>query len=162
MKTGKRKGETVNFGDDEDFVGSNVSSINRGKFIKKPTDSERSALYSLIAAMLEGGMEFEAALSYLAKEASAVRLTTSAAITEFFGAFAEIKKTELLKRAPLIDNRIELCFGKGVVFGEELLALHAMVVVPNPASLLKVAAGLAEAASKREQARSQIERRAEA
>jgi hypothetical protein len=162
MKTGTRKGDTVNFGDDEDFVGSNVSSITRGKFIKKPTDNERSALYSLIAAMLEGGMEFDDVVTYLSKEASAVRLTTAAAINDFFGAFSEIRDTDLIKRAPLIDSLIEQCFGKGVVFGEELLALHAMVILPNPTSLLKVAANLAEVASKREQARSQVDRRAEA
>lgn len=162
MKPGKRKGDTVNFGDDEDFVGSNVSSINRGKFVKKPTDSERAALYNLLAALLEGGLDFDSAVSYLSKEAAAARLAISRAISEYFGGLKELKETELVKRGPLIDEKIESCFGKGVVFGEELLALHAMVIVPNPVALLKVASGLAEAASKREQARPQIERRAEA
>ena len=162
MKTGKRKGDTVNFGDDEDFVGSNVSPINRGKFVKKPTDNERAALYNLVAALLEGGMNFDGAIDFLSKEAAAARLVTSLAIIDYFGAFSDLKTTDLVKRAPLIDQKIEHCFGKGVVFGEELLALHAMVIVPNPVALLKVAAGLAEAASKREQSRSQLERRAEA
>jgi len=162
MKPGKRKGDTVNFGEDEDFVGSNVSSINRGKFIKKPTDSERAALYNLLAALLEGGLDFASAVNYLSKEAAAMRLATSTAISEYFGALAQMKEAELAKRAPLIDQKIEHCFGKGVVFGEELLALHAMVIVPNPVALLKVASGLAEAASKREQIRPQIERREEA
>jgi hypothetical protein len=162
MKSGKRKGDTVNFGDEEEYVGSNISSINRGKFVKKPTDSERAALYNLLAALLEGGLDFESAVSYLSREAAAARLSTAVAISEYFGALQEIKDAELVKRGPLIDQKIEHCFGKGVVFGEELLALHAMVIVPNPVALLKVASGFAEAASKREQARPNIERRAEA
>jgi hypothetical protein len=162
MKPVKRKGDTVKFGDDEDFVGSNVSSINRGKFVKKPTDSERAALYNLLAALLEGGLDFETAVSYLAKEANAERLPISLAISDYFGSLKEMNATDLLKRGPLIDQKIENCFGKGVVFGEELLALHAMVIVPNPVALLKVASGFAEAASKREQTKPQIERRAEA
>lgn len=162
MKPGRRKGDTVKFGDDEDYVGSNVSSINRGKFVKKPTDSERAALYNLLAAVLEGGLDFDSAVSYLSKEAAASRLATSLALSEFFGALKELREVELVDRGPLIDRKIESCFGKGVVFGEELLALHAMVIVPNPVALLKVASGLAEAAPKREQTRPQIQHRAEA
>jgi hypothetical protein len=162
MKTGKRKGDIVNFGDDEEFVGSNVSSINRGKFVKKPTDTERAALYNLLAALLEGGVGLEDAVSYLSKEASAQRLSISLALGDYFSALKEIRETDLLNRGPLIDQKIESCFGKGAVFGEELLALHAMPIVPNPVALLKVASGLAEAASKREQVKPQLERRAEA
>jgi hypothetical protein len=162
MKPGKRKGDIVNFGDDEEFVGSNVSSINRGKFVKKPTDTERAALYNLLAALLEGGVEFDSAVGYLSREAAAQRLSISLALSDYFGALNEIRETELVNRGPLIDQKIEHCFGKGAVFGEELLALHAMAIVSNPVALLKIASGLAEAASKREQGKSQLERRAEA
>lgn len=162
MKPGKRKGDIVNFGDDEEFVGSNVSSINRGKFVKKPTDTERAALYNLLAALIEGGVTLEDAVSYLSKEASAQRLSISLALGDFFGGLKEIREADLLNRGPLIDQKIEHCFGKGAVFGEELLALHAMAIVPNPVALLKVASSFAEAASKREQVKPQLERRAEA
>ena len=162
MKPGKRKGDKVNFGDDEEFVGSNVSSITRGKFVKKPTDTERAALYNLLAALLEGGIGFEEAVSYLSKESSAQRLSISLALNDYFGSLKVIREAELINRGPLIDQKIENCFGKGAVFGEELLALHAMAIVPNPVALLKVASGLAEAASRREQVKPQQERRAEA
>jgi hypothetical protein len=153
MAVGKIKNEAVAFGGDDEFVGTNISSLARGKFIKKPTDRERSDLYSLLASMLESGFSYREAVEFLTRETAAERSKLAAPVRDFFAQFEEWAKLSQDERATRVGEAVEQCFGKGGVFGEELLALRAMVSATNPVPLLKLASALAEKAAKREQGR---------
>lgn len=161
MAVGKLKNEAVAFGGDDEFVGTNISSLTRGKFVKKPTDSERSDLYSLLASMLESGFSYKEAVEFLSRETSADRSKLSGPLRNFFANFEEWAALAQDQRAVVVGDAIEQCFGKGGVFGEELLALRAMVSASNPIPLLKFAAALAEKAAKRQQGRTSEEKLAD-
>lgn len=153
MGVGIVKKEAVAFGGEDEFVGTNISSITKGKFVKKPTDSERSDLYKLLASMIESGFSYKEAVEFLSRETTAERSKLSGPLRNFFARFEEWAAFPQDKRAVVVGEAVEQCFGKGGVFGEELLALSAMVSAANPVPLLRFASSLAEKAAKRQQGR---------
>ncbi len=133
-----------------DELSDNVRTFKRAEFVGMPTDQQRSTLFSMLAAFVESGIPFREAIKFVGTEADAYRLKIALPIENFFQPYfcdeAAAKDREIEG-----DDVFERAFGKGMVFGEEMIVLRGMIKSSNPVPLLKLAAVLAADANKRQQ-----------
>lgn len=133
----------MEFGDDtaEETTGKvEKISSRRSRFVTPLTDENRSMLYSMMAALIEGGLSLEQAAGHVSKEANS-RMSAAAEI--FFGQLSEIRTLDGTERSTRMDSIISEAFGRRHVETEEHVLLAAMAIAPVLTPLLKAASMIA-------------------
>lgn len=131
-------------------IEDNVRSFRRTEFVGMPSDQQRAALYNMLAALIESGFSFPQSVEFVKTEASASRMKILICVGDFFEKIVLLPQEDKQAYFDQGDLIYERAFGKGMVFGEELVVLRAMVNAVNPVPLLKLAASFALDATKRQ------------